>query len=339
MTVLMSLGMLSCMCGRALRIANRRYFVSAYTCSGVLSSSSPPASGLNLESSFKSTFALSFLDSCGGGGPKSASTFRSMASSSSILLLSSNEGARMSRCSYSRLWMKYSSFSEMLITTSSVRPIVMYLSNLKCSCRSSTTHSRSKKRCTRSRFLSSTAFKGAMKNSFTPPNCTLLAKFCRILASSVRLRRVLADSFVSTSMKACGVTMAGLMKRSKKNPPISGDVWSVVALGNFSLHSSRICRQIQRMPYGTCSTDSISLSRNESAMEPNFLMRGTMMDCTSGWAAASSAVILRLRLHTLPVVDSISLIMASYTFSGLISRTRSGWLVMLPRISVSVALR
>lgn len=48
----------------------------------------------------------------------------------------------------------------------------------------------------------------------------LLARFCSILASSVSVLRGCLAGTLSMSMYAWGVTIAGLMNRRKKKPPM-----------------------------------------------------------------------------------------------------------------------
>lgn len=117
-------------------------------------------------------------------------------------------------------------------------------------------------------------------------------------------------------MYACGVTIAGLMNRRKKKPPINEHILASDASGCFlyfdqiskapprhfyfaarwlTLVKLLICLQIHLIPYGTDSILSIIVARNELAISMSIVIRGMMIAWTSGLAAAISGATPRGR--------------------------------------------
>jgi hypothetical protein len=89
--------------------------------------------------------------------------------------------------------------------------------------------------------------------------CIETTKLCR--HTRVRVRLGLSAGFCSISMYDLGVTIAGLMKRRKKKPPIKVQtVWSW-ASGYFLLERLLICLHIHRIPYGVSSIPLTIVSR------------------------------------------------------------------------------
>jgi len=126
-------------------------------------------------------------------------------------------------------------------------------------------------------------------------------------------------------MYACGVTIAGLMKRKKKNPPISELMEASDASGYFrycqvelqpllTLVRLLICLQIHRIPYGTDSMLSMIVVKKLLAISINMANLGWMIAWTSALDAASSGATPRgSDGGSVPVSSSICWIICSYT--------------------------